>query len=152
MSDQAPSPFDRKADLLTVREFELYRESQNKLDGEREARITLLIRSLSDKTDAQFRASDKALELATAEINKHLDGLNGEQARLAADRERFISRDAYDVAQKEFSIWRDQINAALSIGAGRDRGIGLSWGVITGAIGILVSVVSMIIVLIKLKP
>lgn len=154
----SPVPFSRELQTLTIREFELFREAQAKLEDEKEKRAALALlsaqQSFGDKlialeaaTKAQFAAGEKALDLATEGIQTHLTSLNGEQARLAADRERFISRESYDVAQKEFGIWRDQVNAALSIGAGRDRGIGLSWGVIVGLIGAIVAVISIVLAL-----
>lgn len=157
------APFHRGQETLTIREFELYREAQTQLDTEREKRasqtvisverlIEVKLAAADSKNDARFTAGDKALALATMDTKTHLEALNGEQSRLAKDRDRFISRDYYDGVQKEFSQWRDQVNASLSIGKGRDKGIGLSWGVVIGLIGAVVSIASILLVLLRNSP
>lgn len=157
------APFHRGQETLTIREFELYREAQTQLDTEREKRasqtvvsverlIDVKLAAAESKNEARFTAGDKALALATMDTRTHLEALNGEQTRLAKDRERFISRDYYDGVQKEFAQWRDQVNAQLHIGKGRDSGIGLSWGVVIGLIGTAVAVGSIVLALMKQSP
>jgi hypothetical protein len=121
------------------------RQWQERFDTERDRRLTevaverekaLKIKEESDKT---------ALELARQINDLHLANLNGEQARLLADRERFISRESYDISQKDFAVWRDQVNAALSLGTGRDRGVALSWAVLVGAIAVTATLVTLVV-------
>lgn len=88
----------------------------------------LRIKDESDKT---------ALRLARQINDLHLANLNGEQARLLADRERFISRESYEIAQKDFGAWRDNVNAALSLGSGQTRGTDRILGYLIGGIGLL---------------
>lgn len=150
----SPAPFSRDSDLLTVREFELFRESQSKLEGERQLRmneaalaaeryVAVQLLHLKAETEAKFVASEKALALASIETAQHLRDLNGEQGRILADRDRSVSRDTYDAQQKEFGAWRDQVNKYMSVGQGRDKGIGLSWSVVLGSAGFLFGLVSL---------
>lgn len=154
ISTPSPSPFSRDADLLTVREFELFREAQSKLEDERKGRtednrlsmerlIDVRLLHLKAETEARFTSSDKALSLASLETSQHLRDLNGEQGRILADRDRSVSRDTYEAHQKDFTMWRDQVNKYMSLGQGRDKGIGLSWSVILGGAGFLFGLASL---------
>lgn len=135
---------------VTLREhLSALREADLRFDAERDRRLTevaierekaLAIKQESDKT---------ALDLARQINDLHLAALNGEQARLAADRERFLSRETYDAQQKDFGVWRDTVNGSLSINAGKGSGVATSWGVVVAVVGILFGAAGIILAVLK---
>lgn len=99
------------------------------------------LKALENKMMASFAATDKALEVQAIEYERRLSDLNHEQARLAADRERFLSKEVYDGFYKDFGTWRDAANSFMSANGGRDKGVNLAWTVglaLLGAIGAIV--------------
>ena len=90
--------------------------------------------------EAWSKAHDEALKLHSANLEIHLSALNGEQARLGADRERFLPRETYDVFHSELQKWQDQVTKDLTLITGRDRGIGLSWSVGIAVLGVLIGI------------
>jgi len=138
---------------VTLREFEITRESQVKLEDERALRVAearLAMERLIDarllhlkaEVEAKFTAEDKARSLDRADTQKHLEQLNGEQARLLADRERMISREKYEADQHGLAEWKDSVNGILSLGRGREKGISLAWVVIVGLAGLISTLVA----------
>ena len=85
-------------------------------------------------------ALDKALTLQTRLNEDHLAALNGEQARLQQERDRFVSQDV-------FAGWVPRIEA-LERGdsgtRGRDRGINLAFNAAAVAIGVAIAIVGFI--------
>lgn len=51
--------------------------------------------ALDKRIDQRFIALDKALALQAGKDKEHFDALNHEQARLLADRERYLPREIY---------------------------------------------------------
>lgn len=119
-------------DGLSLREYLEVRLAE--MDRRYEQRFAAQERALSNA----LAASDKALAVAAREYERRLEALNGEQARLAADRERFVSQDAYDT-------WRDGVNAALSVGAGKERGIAAVWAVGVVVAALILTVVGLLV-------
>lgn len=89
---------------------------------------------------ARFDAMDKALVLQAEAVGIHLDKLNGEQTRLAADRERFLPRELHEAFLADFRKWQDVVNAQMAVTTGRDRGVSLAWSVGIAVIGIAVAI------------
>jgi tetrahydromethanopterin S-methyltransferase subunit G len=123
MADNAPH------DGLTLREL-----------LEVDKKLAVLEAHMKQKMDA----AEKALQLQAREYDRRLDALNHEQTRLAVDRERYLPREIYESHLKEIDtkIWtfkkdlddfKSTVNNYISATIGRDRGIGLSWGVLLGA-------------------
>lgn len=96
--------------------------------------------SLREYIDLQFAARDKALSLQAIEIHRRLDALNGEQTRIALDRERFLTREIYDEYHRDIEKWRETINSYTAVSSGRDRGISLVWVVLLALVGVGLSV------------
>lgn len=96
--------------------------------------------SLREYIDIQFEERDKALTLQAIEVHRRLEMLNGEQARLASDRERFLTKEVYDEFRREFDKWREQINNSIAVNSGRERGISLVWVVLLAIIGLGLSI------------
>ncbi len=141
---------------LTLREFEAWQKAQaeNAILRQRlleEARTGLerlmdaRFKTLDSKLQAHIDATDRALAIAGREVERRLESLNGEQARLLADRERFLSRETYEQAQKDFATWRDTVNTALATGTGRGQGVGQFWGVLVIVIGIALTIMTVVI-------
>lgn len=111
----------------------------------------LKIEALRDMVALKITEGDKALRLQAEEYERRLSALNNEQARLAADRERFLPREVFDSFLKDTDIWRNTVNRFMAATSGRDSGIGVAWtagiaaigllgGVGCGAVGLLVTV------------
>lgn len=64
---------------------------------------------LERRTEIKMAAIEKALELQAGKNEVHFGLLNNEQARLLADRERFLPRETYAADRK------DKMAATLSI-------------------------------------
>ena len=89
--------------------------------------------------ETNMNANAVQLKLQAAEYERRLDGLNGEQARLASARRDFVSVLAYDTFKETLEPWRDTVNRFMAANAGRDAGIGTSWGVLVAAGGLLIA-------------
>jgi hypothetical protein len=57
--------------------------------------------SLDKRIDDRFIALDKALKLQAEKDQRHFEDLNHEQARLLADRERYLPRETYAADRKD---------------------------------------------------
>lgn len=119
---------------------EAMREQEEKFQQERDRRISEVASEHDKALKIKDESDDRALELARQINDLHLAALNGEQSRLLADRERFISRESYDIAQKDFASWRDSVNASLSMGAGRGAGMAQFYGWIVAGVVLVVTV------------
>lgn len=64
---------------------------------------------LERRTEIQMAAIEKALELQAGKNEVHFAALNNEQARLLADRERFLPRETYAADRK------DKLAATMSV-------------------------------------
>lgn len=155
-----PTSTSKGSDFVTLREFESWQKSQAEIAKLRQELVEEARQGLERLTDERFRAliqiinerqqaEQEALKLAREINNLHLAALNGEQARLLADRERFVNREAYEQQQKDFTSWRDTVNAALQLGAGKERGIGAFWGVMVASIGAAVGVGALLLAVLR---
>ncbi len=79
------------------------------------------IEALDKRIDERLCAQSKALSLQAREYERRLEQLNHEQARLAADRERFMPREIADQRQKDYEDWRASIDKTLATGAGASK-------------------------------
>ena len=59
------------------------------------------IQALEEKTNLRFDAWDHALKLQALEYERRLGILNGEQARLAEERARFVLNEIYEIHRDE---------------------------------------------------
>jgi len=125
------------------------READLRFDAERDRRLTEVAQERERAIQIKQEADRTALELARQINDLHLAALNGEQARLLADRERFLSREVFDQEQKTFSAWRDTVNSNLSLGTGRATGISATWGVLVAGIATVAAVVGIVLAILK---
>jgi len=73
------------------------------------------IAELEKRTKLQLDAIEKALQLQAGKNEIHFNSLNGEQARLLEDRERFLPRETYAADRKDKMAF---VLSAISILAG----------------------------------
>lgn len=112
-------------------------------------------------------ATDEARKLQAAEYERRLDALNGEQARIAQSQATYISREIWEafqkehraltermatiqsgsVTSKEFQVYKDAVDKALSIAAGKKEGVGMVAYVIAQVILTFVGIGTIIILL-----
>ena len=110
---------------LTVKEFEsLRKELEVRLNcAEDKAKINevaIKLNALKDSLAREVQALNERLS-AEAKVRDeqrasdrvHFDALNGEQARLAADRERFIPREIFD--QRHAELQREMANTVKEV-------------------------------------
>ena len=88
---------------------------------------------------------EQARTIQAREYERRLDALNGEQARLAADRERFVSRELYEQAFHEWRLWRDAVNAQLAGYQGRERGLSALWVAGIGAASVALALLALLL-------
>jgi hypothetical protein len=98
------------------------RVADEKFAAERDRRYSEVADERAKALQIKDEADKTALSLARQINDLHLTNLNGEQARLLADRERYLSREVFDQEQKTFSSWRDVVNGALALGTGKGLG------------------------------
>lgn len=98
------------------------RVADEKFAAERDRRYSEVAAERAKALQIKDEADKTALSLARQINDLHLANLNGEQARLLADRERYLSREVFDQEQKTFASWRDVVNGALAIGTGKGLG------------------------------
>ncbi len=67
----------------------------------------------------QFKAIAKALELEAAELARRLEGLNGEQARIARSQATYVSREIWDATVNEWVTWRSKNDTNVQDKVGR---------------------------------
>ncbi len=102
----APTVQGNARDLITLRDY-----------------IDMKVHANRELTDIRLKLMDDALKLQAAENARRLMDLNHEQARLAADRERFLPRETYALGMEDFQKWRTDVNNAIAAGSGRSQGI-----------------------------
>ncbi len=122
---------------------------QQRFEDERDRRLSEVAVEREKALKIKEEADQRALELARQINDLHLEALNGEQARLAADRERFVNREAYDQQQKDFASWRDAVNASLALGAGTRQGLGQFWAVLVAILGVALAIGGFILALLR---
>ena len=96
----------------------------------------LELKARVDVIDTRAVNAASALELQAKNYEQHLASLNNEQARLAADRERFLPRETFSLFEDSLREWRDSINRFSAASAGRDSGIGTSWSIVLAVFGL----------------
>jgi hypothetical protein len=89
-----------------------------------------LIAELEKRIELRFDLADKALAIQTEEFKRRLGDLNGEQARLAKDRERFLPREIHEASVKETAVWRERVEGFMSGIRGQARGVDRTWSAI----------------------
>ena len=108
----------------------------------------------------RFAAAKQALELQAKEYDRRLDHLNGEQGRMAVDRERFLPRESFEIfkneldkrreiERKELDLRTTHMDKFMAASSGRDAGIGISWGVIVALIATIGAAVGVLVVVAK---
>lgn len=97
------------------------------------------IRAEERLTAAQFQALDRARAIEMEEMRRRLDALNGEQARLLLDRERYLPRELYDAGAQELRIWRENVTTQMAAMRGRDTGVGMAWAVAVALITLFIA-------------
>ena len=92
---------------------------------------------------ANEAAAQRALVIQGKEYERRLEALNGERRRENKHMTLFLPRETYDswlsrYEQKllEDSKWRDAVNSALAIAAGKGQGVNLAWGVGLALVGV----------------
>lgn len=103
-----------------------------------ESKIDALEKIIITRIDA----GDKALAIQTREFERRLLDLNGEQARLAADRERYLPRELFDQSAKDMNNWRSLVEGFMATIRGQSKGLSLSWSIFSALIGALVSAIT----------
>src|SRR5467141_963321 len=76
---------------------------------------------------ARMDAGALALSIQTREFERRLGELNGEQARLAKDRERYLPREMFDQSAKDMNNWRTLVEGFMATIRGQSKGLSLSW-------------------------
>lgn len=92
-----------------------------------------------------IRTTDEARKIQAVEYERRLNSLNGEQARIAQSQATYISREIWEafqkehrtlmdrmvtiqsgsVSAKEFQVYKDSVEKALSLAAGQKQGVGM---------------------------
>ena len=75
--------------------------------------------ALDKRIDERLCSRDNALALQAKEYERRLGDLNHEQARLLADRERFLPRETYEAHRKDLDDWRGVVNKTFAGWAAR---------------------------------
>ena len=75
--------------------------------------------ALDKRIDERLCSRDNALALQAKEYERRLGDLNHEQARLLADRERFLPRETYEAHRKDLDDWRTTVNKNFATSTGR---------------------------------
>jgi len=104
-----------------------------------------------------------ALELQAKEYERRLEGLNGEQARIAKTQETYISREIWEryldedrrwktrtelaiqeaVPRTEFQNYKETTQAALTLSTGKSQGYEVVRNAFSFVSGIIIAVVAM---------
>lgn len=98
------------------------------------------LKDLECRINLRLEATEKALTIQTDETHRRLDMLNGEQARLGADRERYLQKEVYETWRGGVDRWRDEVNRTLAGYTGRDRGVSLVWAAMLAVVGLSISI------------
>ena len=85
------------------------------------------VERLREVINTRLDKDDEALQLWAAEMHRRLDNLNHEQARLAADRERYLPRELAESWRRDDLAWRGEVNKVLAGHHGEERGVGVAW-------------------------
>ena len=113
-----------------------------RVDGLHE-RLVLQISTLREIIETRLDAADHALGLQAREVERRLDGLNHEQARLAADRAFFVPRETFEGFARETRGWRDRVEQYMAEGQGRNKGLSVAWAVLIGMVPTLLALAAL---------
>jgi len=103
--------------------------------------LELKIGHVTEIAKLRVELTDKALQLQRIEYERRLDLLNHEQARLAADRERFLPRELYDANNRDQRQWRDSVNTWIAANQGKSTGQQATVAAIYAAAGFIVTLI-----------
>ena len=106
--------------------------------------IETRLSALEKQMQQRLSANDKALKLQYQQHVVHFDKLNNEQARLAADRAMFISKEVFEEHRRELQAWRETINTFRDQGRGRDWGVGIMWAVGVSIVSLVLSAIAIL--------
>jgi len=99
--------------------------------------------------EERFTAQALALQLQAGANDIRVAALNVEQARLSADRERFLPRELWDTKLGEIEKWREGVNAQTVAISSRRGGVNSVWAIGAIAISALTAIMSVIFVLFR---
>jgi hypothetical protein len=77
--------------------------------------VELRILSLERATEARFTASESARALQAREYERRLTELNNSHKLAVDERNRVVSREAFDSSLQEYAHWKEEVNAQLII-------------------------------------
>jgi len=92
--------------------------------------IEQIVSEKERRLELRMDASDRALALQADEYERRLGDLNHEQARLASDRERYLTKE-------KFEDWQRTVDASIAKSEGKSLGLSLAWAVFISAAGLL---------------
>jgi ABC-type transporter lipoprotein component MlaA len=90
----------------------------------------------------QFTAQAEALKLQTKEIERRLEHLNGEQARIQSRDSYFLPREIFDQHRDANNKFQADIAETMATNKGQSHGMRELWGWIIAAVAILVPVLT----------
>jgi hypothetical protein len=99
--------------------------------------LCIRLNEFEKRMELRFESSDRALLLQAKEIERRLELLNGEQARLAAERGQFLPREI-------FENFRQASVETIAVTTGRSKGMSDLWGWIFGAAMLAVAILSLV--------
>lgn len=100
----------------------------------------LMIAGVESRLTARLDEMDKALTLAKTDTARRLGELNHEQARLLADRERYMPLSTFAEYRSELDKWRHTVSSYMASNTGRDSGFSLAWLIGSFLVGTAISV------------
>lgn len=86
--------------------------------------------ALDVRIDERFVSRDKSLALQAGEYQRRLEALNHEQARLAADRERFMPREVSEARHNQAAERISLLSARLDKLEGGKASLSNAWTVL----------------------
>lgn len=118
------------SDAITIREY-----------------IDFRVTALQEFIEERLRGMDKALTLQEEKNEHHFTALNGEQSRLAADRERYLPRELFDREMQNLKAWREDTAKQLAARTGEAHGSSDLWSRMFSVAALLVAVGTLIVLI-----
>ncbi len=102
--------------------------------------VTHLHELMDQRWEAHQRVhetEEKSRDRAVETVNGRLAEMNNLRDQIQSERGEFLRMDTYNARHDELITRMNAVERTLATLAGRDRGVGLVWGVLLGVAGLV---------------
>jgi|KBSMisStandDraft_5_1062788.scaffolds.fasta_scaffold71001_6 hypothetical protein len=106
--------------------------------------VAAALEAVKEQSNAAMQAAAKAIDKAELATERRFEGVNEFRQTLSDQARTFMNREEYAIGHRALEQKVDDLKARMDSGEGKSTGIGQSWGLIVGAVGIIYGVLGSI--------